>query len=165
MICYSAVNAHHSDQASLVKCCPTNHLTPIQLTFGILRTIHYINITWASCHYNDIIVSAMASQITILTMINLLSRLFRLRSKKTPKRCHWPLWGEFTGDRWIPRTKGQEHGKCFHLMTSSCVCFFNCQLWITTRSNSKSHNTGPLWRDSTGFRNEVQVTVLITRYL
>ena len=21
--------------------------------------------------------------------------------------CHWPLWGEFTGDRGIPRTKGQ----------------------------------------------------------
>ena len=20
---------------------------------------------------------------------------------------HWPLWGEFTGERWIPRTKGQ----------------------------------------------------------
>ena len=20
---------------------------------------------------------------------------------------HWPLWEEFTGDRWIPRTKGQ----------------------------------------------------------
>ena len=20
---------------------------------------------------------------------------------------HWPLWGEFTGHRWIPRTKGQ----------------------------------------------------------
>ena len=24
---------------------------------------------------------------------------------KTPR--HWPLWGEFTGDRWIPRTNGQ----------------------------------------------------------
>ena len=24
---------------------------------------------------------------------------------KVPR--HWPLWGEFTGDRWIPRTKGQ----------------------------------------------------------
>ena len=24
---------------------------------------------------------------------------------KAPR--HWPLWGEFTGDRWIPRTKGQ----------------------------------------------------------
>ena len=33
---------------------------------------------------------------------------------------HWPLCGEFTGDRWIPRTNGQWRGKCFHLMTSSC---------------------------------------------
>ena len=24
---------------------------------------------------------------------------------KAPR--HWPLWGEFTGDRWIPRTKDQ----------------------------------------------------------
>ena len=24
---------------------------------------------------------------------------------KVPR--HWPLWREFTGDRWIPRTKGQ----------------------------------------------------------
>ena len=23
------------------------------------------------------------------------------------KKCHWLLWGEFNGDRWIPRTKGQ----------------------------------------------------------
>ena len=33
---------------------------------------------------------------------------------------HWPLCGEFTGDRWIPLTKGQLRGKCFHLMMSSC---------------------------------------------
>ena len=33
---------------------------------------------------------------------------------KAPR--HWPL----CGDRWIPHTKGQLHGKCFHLMTSSC---------------------------------------------
>ena len=37
---------------------------------------------------------------------------------KTPR--HWHLCGEFTGDRWIPRTNGQQRGKCFHLMTSSC---------------------------------------------
>ena len=36
---------------------------------------------------------------------------------KAPR--HWTLCGEFTGDRWIPRTKGQQRGKCFHLMTSS----------------------------------------------
>ena len=50
----------------------------------------------------------------------LLNRLFRRRSKKTSKlRVTGPLCGEFTGDRWIPRTKGQQCGKCFHLMTSS----------------------------------------------
>ena len=32
---------------------------------------------------------------------------------------HWPLWGESTGDWWIPLTKGQWHRKCFNLMTSS----------------------------------------------
>ena len=37
---------------------------------------------------------------------------------KAPR--HWPLWGEFTGERWIPRTNGQLRGKCFHLMMSSC---------------------------------------------
>ena len=36
---------------------------------------------------------------------------------KAPR--HWPLCGEFTGDRWNPLTKGQLSGKCFHLMTSS----------------------------------------------
>ena len=34
-------------------------------------------------------------------------------------RLHWPLWGEFTSDWWIPHRKGQWRGKCFHLMTSS----------------------------------------------
>ena len=30
------------------------------------------------------------------------------------------MWG-IHRDRWIPRTKGQLRGKCFHLMTSSCL--------------------------------------------
>ena len=38
----------------------------------------------------------------------LLNCWFRCRSKKALKALHhWPLWGEFTGDQWIPRTKGQ----------------------------------------------------------
>ena len=42
---------------------------------------------------------------------------------KAPR--NWPF-GEFTGDRWIPRTNGQQRGKCFHLMTSSYyVSFFS----------------------------------------
>ena len=31
---------------------------------------------------------------------------------KAPR--HWPLCREFTGDWWIPRTKGQQRGKWRH---------------------------------------------------
>ena len=38
----------------------------------------------------------------------LFNRLFIRRSKKISKlRVTVPLWGEFTGNRWIPLTKGQ----------------------------------------------------------
>ena len=36
------------------------------------------------------------------------------------------VWGNHR-DRWIPRTKGQLRGKCFHLMTLSCMInFLSC---------------------------------------
>ena len=61
------------------------------------------------CHYNDVIMTTMASQITA-------SRLFiqpfiqtHIKEKIRAPR-HWPMCGEFTGDRWIPRTKGQLRG-------------------------------------------------------
>ena len=38
----------------------------------------------------------------------LLKRLFKAQIKENIKAPrHWPLCWEFTGDRWIPRTKGQ----------------------------------------------------------
>ena len=50
----------------------------------------------------------MASQITDVSIDCLLNLLVRGKSKKTLKlRATGPLWGEFTGDQWIPRTKGQ----------------------------------------------------------
>ena len=62
----------------------------------------------------------------------LLNRLFKAQIKENIKAPrHWPLWGEFTGDPWIPRTKGQLRGKCFHLMTSSCIVGdYNMTVWI-----------------------------------
>ena len=48
----------------------------------------------------------------------LLNRLLQIKENINVPR-HWPLWGEFTGDRWIPLIKGQWRGKCFHLLTSS----------------------------------------------
>ena len=68
-------------------------------------------------HYDDVIMSAIASQITSLTIVY--SIVYSDKENiKAPR--HWPLCGEFTGDRWIPRTNGKLRGKCFHLMTSSC---------------------------------------------
>ena len=41
----------------------------------------------------------------------LLNRLFKAQIKENIKDPrHWPLSGEFIGDRWIPRTKGQSRG-------------------------------------------------------
>ena len=73
----------------------------------------------------------------------LLNLLFKAQSKENIQATrHWLLWGEFTGDRWIPRTKGRQHGKCFHLMTSS---------W------SQVNATEPLWlKVNTGL-----ITVLV----
>ena len=47
----------------------------------------------------------------------------RLIREITKSPRHWPLWGEFTGDQWIPRTKILSRGKCFHLMTSLWMKF------------------------------------------
>ena len=45
---------------------------------------------------------------------------------------HWPLWGESTGYRWIPRTKGQLPGKMFPfddvIMTSTWNQRYICNL-------------------------------------
>ena len=49
---------------------------------------------------------AMASQITSLMIVN--ETFIQAQIKENTKAPrHWSLWGEFTGDRWIPRTKGQ----------------------------------------------------------
>ena len=51
--------------------------------------------------------SVMASQITSLTIF-FTQPFIQAQIKENIKAPrHWTLWGEFTGDRWIPRTKGQ----------------------------------------------------------
>ena len=44
----------------------------------------------------------------------LINRLFKAQMKENIKALrHWPLCGEFTGDRWIPCTKGPVTRKIF----------------------------------------------------
>ena len=61
----------------------------------------------------------------------LLNHLFRRRSKKTPTLRVTGLCVGIHRDRWIPRTKGQLRGKCFHLVTSSWCCSYPDILWHT----------------------------------
>ena len=56
------------------------------------RIINNVRFCKTHTHYNDVIMSAMASQITSLTTVY-----------STPR--HWLLCGEFTDDRWIPRQR------------------------------------------------------------
>ena len=72
----------------------------------IVWSIKYVYAIFYLDHYSDVILSTMASQITSLTIV--CSTVYSgvdQRNIKAP--CHWPLCGEFTADRWIPRTKGQ----------------------------------------------------------
>ena len=85
----------------------------------------YIHLS--GCHYNDFIMTTMASQITSRTVV------YSTVYSDADQRKHQSsvslafVWG-IHRDRWIPRTKGQLRGKCFHLMTSSwnhtnqCTC-------------------------------------------
>ena len=73
------------------------------------------------CHYNDVIMRALASLISSVTIVEWFVQAFvhaPIKENIIAPR-HWLLWGEFAGNRWIARTKGQQRGKCFHLMTSS----------------------------------------------
>ena len=73
-------------------------------------------------HYIDVIMTTMASQITSLTVV------YSTVYSDTDQRKHQSsaslafVWG-IHRDRWIPCTKGQLRGKCFHLMMSSCADF------------------------------------------
>ena len=96
--------------AQVMACCltaPSRYLTRYWLIIN--------DILWNSPHYNDVIMGLIASQITSLTIV------YSVQIKENIKAPrHWPLCGEFTRNRWIPRTNGQLCGNCFHLMTSSC---------------------------------------------
>ena len=54
-------------------------------------------------HYDDFMMDVIASQITSLASVY--SDAHIKENIKAPR--HWPLCGEFTGDRWIPRSNGQ----------------------------------------------------------
>ena len=69
-------------------------------------------------HCDDVIMTTMAAQITILTVVYSTVYSDANQRKHQSSASLAFVWG-IHRDRWIPRTKGQLRGKCFHLMTSS----------------------------------------------
>ena len=70
-------------------------------------------------HYTDVMMTTMASQITSLTVVY--STVYSdADQRKHQSSASLAFVRGIHRDRWIPRTKGQLRGKCFHLMTSSC---------------------------------------------
>ena len=69
-------------------------------------------------HYTDVIMGTIASQITHLTIVysSVYSGADQRKHQSSASQAF--VWG-IHRDRWIPYTKGQLRGKCFHLMTSS----------------------------------------------
>ena len=73
-----------------------------------------------SNHYIDVMMTTMASQITSLTVVY--STVYSdADHRKHQSSASLAFVRGIHRDRWIPRRKGQLHGKCFHLMTSSCI--------------------------------------------
>ena len=64
--------------------------------------------------------SMIASQITSLTIVYSTVYSDADQRKHQSSASLAFVWG-IHRDRWIPRTKDQLRGKCFHLMTSSCI--------------------------------------------
>ena len=67
-------------------------------------------------HYDDVIMTTMAAQITSLTVVYSTVYSDANQRKYQSSALLAFVWGIYR-DRWIPRTKGQLRGKCFHLMT------------------------------------------------
>ena len=70
-------------------------------------------------HYNDVIMTTIASQIISLAVVYSTVYSDADQRKHQSSASLAFVWG-IHRDRWIPRKKGQLRGKCFHLMTSSC---------------------------------------------
>ena len=87
-------------------------LIPVRYNTGVIKTVHLQK------HYNDVIMTTIASQITSLTVVY--SSVYSdADQRKHQSSASLAFVRGIHRDRWIPRTKDQLRGKCFHLMTSS----------------------------------------------
>ena len=91
----------------LAQWWPRGHLALVASTgTNILLSYLQVKIAQFIWHYSDVIICVMVSQITGVSIVYS-TVCSGADQRKHQSSVHWPLWREFTGDRWIPRTKGQ----------------------------------------------------------
>ena len=84
----------------------------------IFCTVRHVKHCWSYHHYSDVTMGRWRLESPASRLLTQPFIQGQMKENiKAPR--HWPLFGEFTGDRWIPRTNGQWRGKCYYLMTSS----------------------------------------------
>ena len=85
-------------------------------------------------HYTDVIMTTMVSQITSLKVVysTVYSDVDQRKHQSSASLAF--VWG-IHRDRWLPHTKGQLRGKCFHLMTSSCCRWCPVSASVVTSKN------------------------------
>ena len=73
---------------------------------GLAAASVFVQLWREHVHYNDVIMNAMASQTPASRLFTQPFAQAKIEENiKAPR--YWPLWGEFTGDQWIPLTEGQ----------------------------------------------------------
>ena len=93
-------------------------------------------------HYSDVIMGAMASQITSITIVySTVNSGADQRKKHQSSASLVFMWGIH---RRIPRTNGQQRGKCLHLMTSLWWAH-HVIIFITLINWYNNYITWPLW--------------------
>ena len=105
-------------------------------------------------HYTDVIMTTMASQITSLTIVYSTVYSDADQRKHQSSASLAFVWG-IHRDRWIPRTKGQLRGKCFHLMTSSW--HRRAQLVISVLRRIRDIAEDSTWTNSSSIDNWIVI--------
>ena len=102
-------------------CCLEFGISDTVLPFEILVWVA-LNVfaSFFTNHDSDVIMSAMASQITVVSRVysTVCSGADQKKHQNSTSLAFVRGIRESTCYQWIPLTKGQKHGTCFYLMTS-----------------------------------------------
>ena len=104
---HQTISNHHLD-STVLRCHMKNpHLNKLRLVarkFLCYWRVRLLMVITPYVHYIDVIMGAMASQIT--SLFSVYSTVYSGADQNFKAPRHWSLCGEFTVDRWFPRTNG-----------------------------------------------------------